>query len=223
MAKINLRQKAFELRRRGMSYTQIKSQIGVSKSTLSLWLRKYPLSKKQIYLLRDVSEVRIEKFRATMTAKREKRIADLCDYQKSKYLPLSRKELLIAGLFLYWGEGGKDLKRPPSVHNSNPQVIKFALYWYTEILKVPREKIKVNLHLYSDMEVSKELAFWSKELNIPTSQFIKPYVKQSKRIDISHKGGFGHGTCGLVVNSISLKEEIMTALKVVADYYSNQI
>jgi hypothetical protein len=219
MAKYDLRQKALDLRKVGQSYTQIKQALGVSKSTLSLWLRGHPLSKERIRLLRDVSEVRIEKFRQTMSAKREQRFADACDVEKANLIPLSDRELYIAGLFLYWGEGLKDLRYSIALYNTNPQMIKFALYWYTKTLLIPRQKIKIKLHLYRDMDVEDQQRFWSKALSLPISQFANPYIKAVSKTGLNHKGGFGHGTCSLVVHDVLLKEKIMAGIKAVADYY----
>ncbi len=223
MAKLELKNQALELRKQGKSYSQIKSVLRVSKSSLSLWLRKYPLSKQQIRLLRDVNEVRIERFRQTMQAKREKRFDDFYIQEKAKHLPLSKKELFIAGLFLYWGEGVKDLKYPLGLYNTNPQLVKFGLSWYKNILGVPVKQIKVHLHLYNDMDIDEEIKFWSKELKMPLSQFRNPYVKKTNKAAITNKGTFGHGTCGLLVNNSRLKERVMAALKAIADYYGNRI
>jgi len=74
-------------------------------------------------------------------------------------------------------------------------------------LCIPKEKIKVDLHLYSDMNIKEEIAFWSRTLNMPLSQFRKPYIKASTRVGIDQKG-FGHGTCGLNVNDVLLKEKL---------------
>ncbi|PIR96439.1 MAG: hypothetical protein COT92_01150 [Candidatus Doudnabacteria bacterium CG10_big_fil_rev_8_21_14_0_10_42_18] len=223
MVKHQLKQKALELRKLGKSYSQIKEELGVSKSTLSFWLSPYPLSRQQIRLLRDVSEVRIEKFRQTMQEKREKRFSGFYREEKEKILPLSQKELFIAGLFLYWGEGMKNLKYPFALYNTNPQLVKFGLFWIKKVLNVPSKKIKVILHLYSDMDINKEIKFWAGELKMPILQFSKPYIKESKKTDINRKGAFGHGTCGLVIHDVLLKEKVMAALKAVADYYENRI
>ncbi len=223
MAKVKERQKALELRlKKKMSYSQIKKTLGVSKSTLSYWLRDYPLSKERINELRGRSETRIEKFRETMRRKREKRLMGFYSEEKRKWLPLSEKEFFIAGLFLYWGEGAKATYHKVGLNNSDPQVIKFTLYWMTRSLKIPKKKIKVDLHLYEDMDIDIEKYFWSKQLNIPLSQFIKPYVKKSKKADIDHKG-FGHGTCGLYVYETPLKERILMAIEAIADYYGEMI
>jgi len=43
MARFQDKEKALALRKQEMSYSQIKSILGISKSTLSSWLRDYPL------------------------------------------------------------------------------------------------------------------------------------------------------------------------------------
>jgi predicted transcriptional regulator len=55
---------ALQLRKEGMSYSQIKDEIGISKSTLSGWLSGLPLTKNQIGSLQH-SQVVIEKIRQT--------------------------------------------------------------------------------------------------------------------------------------------------------------
>lgn len=222
MAKLKEKRQALKLRKQGKSYSEIKEVVNVSKSTLSRWLRDYPLGEERIRLLRDLSERRIEKYRQTMRIKRKKRLQGFYRLEKRKWLPLSKRELYVVGLFLYWGEGAKLLKSALSLNNTDPKVVKFYLYWLTKILRIPRKKIKVYIHLYSDMDVNKELRFWSKELRIPLEQFIRPYIKQSKRIDIDHKG-FGHGTCALAVHDVRLKEKIMMGIEAIADYYSEKI
>lgn len=217
MANVILHRRALELRKLGRSYSQIKAELGLSKSTLSLWLRQYPLSKDKIRLLRDVNEVRIERYRQTMQRKRDAKLLDYYNEGKNLLLPFSKKELFIAGLFLYWGEGGKTLKHTVSINNTDPAVIKFAIYWMVESLNIPKEKIQVYLHLYSDMVSEQETEYWSKELNMPKQQFAKPYVKESKRADLDQKG-FGHGTCGVRVYNTVIKEKILMTIQAVADY-----
>lgn len=118
----------------------------------------------------------------------------------------------------YIGEGSKRLKGSVNISNTDPKVIKFALYWLTHSLEIPRTKVKVALQLYSDMDIQQAMEFWHRELNLPLSQFIKPYIKESKRVNIEHKG-FGYGTCGLIVYNTSLKEKIIMGINAIADIY----
>lgn len=223
MAKLELKQKVLELRKQGKSYSQIKQELKVSKGSLSLWLKDYPLSKERIKQLRDFSEIRIEKYSRTMLAKREARLAGFYSEEKAKHLPLSKRELFIAGLFLYWGEGMKNVKYPLALYNTNPQLVKFGLYWYKNSLNIPLEKIKVKLHLYSDMNIAEEIKFWSKALKMPLTRFSKPQIKKSEKSAIKYKGTFGHGTCGLLVNDVRLKERVLSGLSAIADFYENRI
>ncbi len=226
MAKREERVRALRLRRQGKSYSQIKKEIGVSKSTLSCWLRTYPLNKKQIeklMKLRATSEVRIERYRETMRKKREKRIRNFYEEEKKELLPLGKKEFYIVGLFLYWGEGVKGIYNSiVGLNNTDPQVLKFFYDWLTIGLGIPKKKIKVCLHLYSDMDIEKEKNYWSEKLGISLTRFYKPYIKKSTRKGITHKG-FGHGTCGLRVLDARVKEKIMMGIKIVADQYFWQL
>jgi len=202
-----------------MSYSQIRSIIKVSKSTLSLWLKNYPLSKERIKELRAFSEQRIERFRETVRQKREKRLTETYQTQKQLILPLSNRELFIAGLLLYWGEGTKCRRDGLSISNNDPSVIRFFIYWLKKSLAIPKKKIRILLHLYNDMNINNELNYWSKILRIPLRQFNRSYIKKTPSTRINHKGGFGHGTCNVRINSVPLAEKIFMSLKVISNKY----
>lgn len=222
MARVEDRQKAIELRKQGKTYSEIKAELLVSKSTLSDWLRKYPLTKNQISLLekniKHKKHVAIEKTRNIKQRKREARITTIYQEQKKYWLTLSKREIELAGIFLYWGEGNKRLNGPISLNNTDPQVLKFTLFWLYKGLGIDKSKIKVYLHLYNDMDVKKEISYWSQELHMPIGQFTKPYIKESKRSEIDQKG-YGHGTCGLSVGDVRLKEKIMMGIKALSECY----
>lgn len=222
MAKFKEHQQALELRKQGKSYSQIREELKLSKSTLSVWLKKYPLSRERINELRGRSEARIEKYRQTMQRKRDTRLAQYYKEEKEKWLPLSARELFLSGLFLYWGEGGKTIHGQVSINNTDPEVLKFVLYWIRFSLKVPKDKIQVYLHLYTDMDIQQEIRFWGKQLNMHRRYFAKPYIKKSTRAGLTQKG-FGHGTCGLRVNNTVLKERILMAIKAMANYYGEKV
>ncbi len=218
MARIKDREKALALRKQEKSYSQIKNILGVSKGTLSYWLRDYPLSKKRVEELQKKgwkkSEASREKFRITMRKKRKERLERTYNNQEKIILPLSNRDLFIAGLFLYWGEGSKSQKGRLSISNSDPSVIKFFIAWLNKSLLVPERKMKVHLHLYKDMEIEKEINFWSKKIKLPKNQFYKPYIKKSSSKRINHKGGFGHGTCNVTATNVILAEKVFMGLKV---------
>ena len=205
------------MRKQGKSYNQIKQEISVSKSTLSNWLKEYPLSKELINGLRANSEQRIERFRKTMERKHAARLKEVYETEKKNIFPLSDKEIFIFGLGLYWGEGTKREMKELSISNNDPALINFFIYWLEKSFNIPRKRIKILLHLYSDMDIKKEMVYWSKILNIPLSQFNKPYIKKTSAAAINHKGSFGHGTCNAGIGSVPLAEKIIMGIKTIAD------
>lgn len=215
MVRIIDKRKAISLRLQGHTYTEIKNSLHVPKSTLSNWLSDYELNPVQLTKLsgriKERKVLSIEKIIATKRLKRDKHRQDIYNQEKQSLLPLTKKEMYIAGLMLYWGEGTKNWGSTVSLNNTDPRVVRFYYYWLRYSLNVPKNRIKVSLHLYKDMDVNKIINYWSKELDIPRSQFIKPYIKNSISSSIDHKG-YKFGTCGLYVYDVSIKTKIMSAI-----------
>lgn len=211
---------AIELRKLGKSYREIRSVLGVSKSTLSYWLRPFPLSMERLREVRDWNRKRIENYIATRRKKKEELLHQIYSEQEKVILPLSDRELFLGGLFLYWGEGAKSMRGEISISNTNPGIIKAFIQWAQQILKVDRGRIIVKLQLYSDMNPQKEMGIWAKELDIPLSQFRSPYFKTSKFNSLTYRRGFGHGTCNVFVRDATLAKKVFMALKVFENYFN---
>lgn len=210
------KQKAIVMRKKGMSYSQIKEKLGVSKSTLSGWLYNMPLSEERIRELQADNPVRIERYRNTMRAKKEARLKEVYRKVSQDIGNFSSRDLFIAGLFLYWREGTKMKIASVEFTNTNPAMIKFFINWL-KLLGINKEKLKVKLHLYSDMNIKKGIAFWSKELKIPIRQFTKPYIKKTYLKSINYKTGFGKGTCCLMFSNRDMIEYILMGLKYISE------
>ena len=163
-------------------------------------------------------KVAVENYRITMRRKHDLRIYKYYKSQHDRLIPLSDRELYVSGLFLYLGEGNKVSKNTISVSNSDPSVLKFVKHWFINSLKVSDSKIRMQLHLYSDMNVDKEIKFWLSELSMKRQSLAKPYIKKSLRSDIDQKG-WGHGTCSLLVHDTCLKENLLMAIRAITDSY----
>ncbi len=83
---------------------------------------------------------------------------------------------------------------------------------------IEKSKIKIHLHLYSDMNIENETTFWSETLKIQKKQFMKPYIKDSlfKKIN---RGSFGHGTCTIRVGNAKVAKETLMGLRVIQDHF----
>lgn len=221
MALRDKKNEAQRMRKAGASYSQIKAALTVSKSTLSLWLRDMPLPDKRLRELRDHNAVRIERYRETRRKTREARWADVRNRAAKDIGKLSRREILIAGLWLYWGEGGKTKLWTTSVSNNDPAMIRFFIQWLT-LLGVPRERMRVHMHFYSDMDIKGETLYWSRSLGLPLSAFRKPYVKESKQSGLTYPQKFKHGTCNLLYENRDVSEYVLQALEYIRSVFAQQ-
>lgn len=216
MARIQERGQAIHLRLQGRSYSEIKNVLSVSKGTLHYWLRDYPLSKEQVRALRDWNPRRIENFRKTMQRKRTARQERMYERVKQELGRLNKRELFVAGFFLYWGEGFKTGDAQIGFANTDPAMVMCFIKWL-EVLGVPKSALTVHLHLYSDMDIEKYESFWAKVLDIPRSQFRKSYIKDSKRETIKYKGRFGFGTCSIRCYGRDIADYVLMGVKRISD------
>jgi len=210
------KQKAIKLRQKGFSYSQIKEKLNIGKGTLSEWLSGMPLSEERIKELRDFSPQRIERYRNTMQKKSRDQHDLIYKNIKDKLKSLSDRDLLISGFFLYWGEGSKTKSYSVALTNTNPKMLVFFIKWL-EFFNVPKEKLRVKLHLYSDMKIKDQVSFWSKTLDIPITQFRNSYIKKTKLSSVTYKNGFGHGTCSVIVEDKVIASQILIGLEYIQD------
>ncbi len=215
MAKIQEKEKAIKLRLKGLSYSQIKIMMGLSKSTLSNWLSKYPLSPEKINELRGSSPQRIEKCRNTKARKVQERLDAVYKKVSNDIGELTERELFIAGVYLYWGEGSKSEKTTTGLSNTDPGMLRFFLKWL-RFQHVDIKKLCITLQLYVDMDIKKEIKYWSEQLGLPVAIFRKPYVKKSTLAGLTYKRGFGHGTCNIRLYNRDLAEYVHMAMKRIA-------
>ena len=219
--KKSIKEKVLKMRLKGLSYSQIRSKIKISKSTLSTWLEKYPLSSERIKELRDWNPRRIENCRNTKLKNRQKKLESVYKDISSEIGSLSKRDLFIAGMFLYWGEGTKASRDMIAFTNTDPAMIRFFIKWI-KIFNVSRDKLKVKLHLYSDMNINRKTKFWSKILNISEKNFRKPYIKDSKFSSLTYKNSFGQGTCIVIYGSSDLYNKITIGLKYIREVVSSK-
>ena len=175
---MSLRERAVSLRKNGESYNNIRKLLGIrSKGTLSNWFKGIKLPKKSIELLAKNNKLAHERGLFTANKNRNVRI----DNENKKaytegqnYIqPISKKELLLIGAVLYWGEGTKSERNAASLtlSNSDPLMISVYMRFIREILKIPEEKIRAGIHIYPSISGDEAKKFWSKTTNLPENRF----------------------------------------------------
>ena len=197
--------KAIELRKNGLSYSEIRKFIAVSKSTLSIWLKDIQLSEQQ--------KSRLSKLQATgyIGAKKNQSIAlsrhkKIREFAAKEAIKLVKNPFFVAGLMLYWAEGDRRSGRV-QFSNSDSSMIKLMMKWFRKFCNVPEEKFRIGLFIHT-LHVREDCHdFWSKVTGLPLNQFNKPYIKPT--IFSNRKNKLYEGTCVIKIHNKDLMSKIL--------------
>lgn len=178
--KKNLIQK---LRQQGYSYREIEKITQTSKSTIGNYCQNIKLNENQIQKLLENKKNGLAK--ATLLgseANRKKRIVQETQLLKKgikQIGKMSQRDRFIAGIALYQGEGSKT-NNSVEFTNSNPETIKFMVYWLSEFCHINKSKLKLSLWLHDDLSELNAINFWCQFLEVKPSQFGKTYFAKNK-------------------------------------------
>jgi predicted transcriptional regulator len=175
------REKARELRKKGYSINQIVKEAGLTKASVSVWVRDIVLTKTQKKNLseRGRSVESVERRRINRLFNEQAKRQIIFDKAKEDYNSISQAELKLIGIILYLGEGGKSKRSMARIANSDPSVIKIIMRFFREICSVPEEKFRAHIHTFSHSDVERTERYWSHVTGISRKQFFKTYTKPS--------------------------------------------
>lgn len=186
MVKLDLKQKAINLRKQGKTYSEIMKEVPVAKSTISLWLRGVGLSVRQ---KQAITEKRISAQKKGAESQKRKRIerqSHILNMSEKEIGKMTLRELWLIGIALYWAEGSKEKDFRPgartSFSNSDPKMIKLFLKWLSDCVKVSSDDISADLYIHESHRnnVDAVLARWSDIIGVKKSFFKAVYFKKNK-------------------------------------------
>jgi len=200
---------AIELRKKGESYNQIRKKLKISKSSLSLWLRNIPLTKKQQhYLYHTLKQQNAYKLAKNKQKTKQDHIKKITNQSVKEANKQYLNSFFVAGLMLYWAEGDKSkITEAVKFSNSDTEMIKLMMKWFRQICLVPENKFHIALHIHS-LHCRKNIEkYWSKITNLPLKQFHKTQIKVTT---LKHrKNPLYNGTCSIRIGNKDLFRTIM--------------
>lgn len=207
------KEEAIKLRKRGLSFNEIKNKLGISKSTMSGWFRDVLLTDQQKNKLSDQrckGLIRARK-KASEWHRKEKEKRLLCAKDEAELvlneLSLNNKNILeLALAMLYMGEGIKGNKET-GLGNSNPLILKAFLCILRKNYKIDITKIRCELYLRDDQNEKKIKSFWAKELKLPMENF--KYVHFDKRTRGSKTFPDYKGVCMLRCSNVAIQRKLL--------------
>jgi hypothetical protein len=153
-AKTAEKKRAIELRKQGKTYSEIMKEVPVAKATISLWLHDVGLAKAQ---KQRITQKRIDAQKRGAQARKDDRIRrekEVIQQAKKEIGRISKRELLLIGTALYWGEGSKAKphNRSQGLHfgNSDAKMIIVYMAWLRDVLAVKNEDITLSLYIHEN-------------------------------------------------------------------------
>ncbi|HLM84215.1 MAG TPA: hypothetical protein VK254_03330 [Candidatus Bathyarchaeia archaeon] len=196
MAKSKEQIKARNLRKKGVSIRDISKRLKVSRGSASLWCRDVVLTEKQIEKLHEqmVKGGYLGRLKGAHIQReiKQQKIQYYSEKGKIDIQQIKKRELLIAGLALYWGEGSKTDSRV-RFSNSDPVIVKFIMKWFREVLKVSEDRfmMRITINRVHQKRLNDVNAYWSRKTDIPIEQFRKTILIKAKNEKI-YENHFQH-------------------------------
>ncbi len=210
---LSKKEKAISLRKKGKTYSEILAQVPVAKSTLSDWLRSVGLSRPQI---QRITEKKLLASRRGAETKKQQRILRqqvIRDSALSELKSLTKRELWLIGVALYWAEGSKEKESRPGsgiqFSNSDPRMIFVFVSWLKNIcnIGIDRMTFEIYIHENSKNNLNKVSAYWAGALNMPEKLFKRIYFKKNKII--TNRQNIGDLYFGLLRVKVSASSSIL--------------
>ena len=213
-AKDDLHAKARDLRARGYVYNEIAAELGVSKSSVSLWVRDMPrpgrLGSEEWSKCKAAGTVAYWQAEGLRREARRQAIRDLA---VAEIGALSDREVLIGGAIAYWCEGEKNKphRRSDRVSfvNSDPGLIIFFLT-FLAVAGILPDRLICRVLIHESADVAGAQRFWQGITQIPAEQFRRPTLKRHNPKTVRMNTGRDYHGCLVITvrRSVELYRKI---------------
>ena len=210
-AKPREKAEARRLRRElGMPIKRIARELGVSLSTVSLWVRDIELEPEHR-----------ERNRRQEYADRATTWADLNRAKRRAYQAQGRARardpdpVHQAGCMLYWAEGSKE-RNTVCFSNSDAAMVRFFAEFLRSCFEVPAEKFTIRLNVYTGngLSLAEIEDHWLGELRLPRSCLRGHVVNHFPTSSSGKKANrLPYGVCTLKVNDTRIAQQIYGAIQ----------
>jgi hypothetical protein len=197
--KVVEQQRARELRADSWTLADIAAELGVAKSSVSLWVRDVDFTPNPRRTARNRPPNKLQRQKAA-------EIERFTREGRQRFVALSQSEFFTAGLGLYAGDGAK---RGTTVQfsNSNPALVGFFCAWLRTFFDIEEARLRVQLYLHTGLDLDSADDHWSNVTGIGTGQFQKAYraLADPTRRHNKHI----HGCCHVKYASTSMLRQIL--------------
>ncbi len=198
-AKDGLRARARDLRKQGLDYKRIAAELGVSKSSVSLWVRDLPRPERLSHEeCRKRSAAAVRGYWAAQRSIRAAEREAVRTAAAAQIGELSHREILIAGAIAYWCEGAKNKHGRGNDRviftNSEPALILLFLRFLV-VVGVDRSSVIYSVQIHESADIGSAQRFWLAVTQADPAQFRRPVIKRHNPKTIRKNTGNDYHGC----------------------------
>ncbi|MEK7645830.1 MAG: hypothetical protein AAB374_01875 [Patescibacteria group bacterium] len=174
---------AMSLRRGGYSYSEIQKFVSVPKATLSYWFKDIKLSEAQLVRLRKKRDEAIQKGAQIRSKRVSEAITKIEKTSAKDIKDISKRELWLMGIMLYWRErvSDRDVKKGVKFTSSDPYLIRLFLKWLMEVGQLGETDVLCDILVEVENDKEKAIQYWSEVTGFPQSIFTRIYAQKAKK------------------------------------------
>jgi Helix-turn-helix len=165
--KVEQQEQARVLRAQSLTLAEIATRLGVSKSSVSLWVRgvQFTPSPRRSGPKRTTHPAHSAKLR---------QIEELDSLGVERIGTLSDDAFLVAGVALYAGEGSKGDGKVVFA-NTDDRMVAFFCAWLRRFFEIDESRLRVRVYLHEGLDLEAAEGHWSAVTCIPRQQFGTAY------------------------------------------------
>ena len=165
--KLEAQEKARLMRAENMTLAAIAATLGVSKSSVSVWVRDVPFtpSKRRYGPHRRPHAQHLAKIR---------QIEELNELGIQRIGTLDEQAFLAAGVALYAGEGAKN-DGNVMFANTDARMVSFFCAWLRHFFVIDESRLRIRVYLHEGLDLDAADQHWSEVTGVPRTQFRAPY------------------------------------------------
>lgn len=195
----------------GFSLKQISQDLGVSKGSVSTWVRDVELTNDQKLALKN----RQRNLNGSFKGAKTNRIRAI--ERRKLYQAHGREEakqgsqLHLIGCMLYWAEGAKS-RNCLNFVNSDTHMMQLYVQFLRNALKIDEQDIVIHIisHYYNPIDIARVESYWLEILSLPATCLRKTVYKEGGK---SRRNILEYGVCSVRVYKTEVVQRVYGAIQ----------
>ena len=192
-----------ELRRKGYSINELVRDLSIPKTTIWHHIQKVEVDPQYVSVLRA---------KIGGSRKRKEKRIKIAEESAKKLLDSPNREYLIILSMLYWAEGCKGAF---NFVNSDGRMVDLYVKILVKIFGISKDRIIPTMRIYSQMDKTECLKYWSKVVGLPKDRF---FVRID---DGGRESSTKYGMCRITIKKGS--DTLKLVLSLIQQFYDQWV